>query len=213
MKRVFLPILLLACCVLFSCNLLVKSVPIDTVLWQQDGSYIRFSTNDTTYLGYSQMHYFASSYQAAPASYPGDLIEVNLIKKSGAEGAAYGFFFCCQDYNNFYRVLINGASGNLRIDKKVNGIYTMITETGFWPNVVELLSGINVPNTIQVQEVAANFYTVTIDSMYTFNFSDNELPDSGYIGFYASVGSSLFEDFPFTPADVRFQLTSPVGIP
>lgn len=199
---------------LVSCNLLISKTPDVTIAWQPDGNgYIKYSTNDSSKLGYGEFIYYSESYQAAPSSFPGATVAVNLKKASGASESAYGMIFCCQDTNDFYRVLICSETGCIRIDKKVSGNYETIEDWLQYGNLYQSLQELNVLHSIQVPQSSANSYSLIVDGQSVFTFHDTSLPNSGYSGFYLTIADSTEENFPFDPEDVRFQLTSPTTVP
>jgi hypothetical protein len=201
--------------VVSSCSLFGVNTPTKTVNWQPDGSgYIQYCTNDQKDLGYGEYYIVPGSFQVAPTSYPAGVVKVNINKISGADSYGFDILFGFQDQNNYYRLLVT-KTGKYRIDKKVAGVYSTITD---WSDIslpygVYTL-GYNTVHTFQIKQEYADSYNITMDTYVTItNLFDSSLPKSGSTGFYVSIGNSLVEDFPFTSEDVRFQMTLPIVAP
>jgi hypothetical protein len=171
-----------------------------------DGNgYLQFETNDPAYLNSGWYDWDLSTNQATTSW----TTTVTIIKNSGAIGNGAGIIFCYSDASNFYRVLV-AWNGGYRIDKKVAGAYSTIQG---WSSSVMINKGLSASNEISVQEIGANNYFLSINSVLVTNFTDSSLATGGMGGFYVSVGTSGSENFPYNSVDVRFKMTSPVSFP
>ncbi len=174
-----------------------------TVLWEQDSNGdIQFSTNNPDYKGYAFWAWLKESNQTSFSK-----IEVEVTRKSGSIFGAQGAVFCLQDERNFYAVLIS-ANCDFAILKCSNGSLGYLSD---WKKDFNLHAGLNVKNTIRVEKsVLFNDYNVFFNNNVTTTFNDSQL-NSGYCGFI--VGLSTDEQFPSTPADIRFKLLYPPLFP
>jgi hypothetical protein len=177
---------------------------VETISWKSDGyGFIQYSTNDSAKLNYS-MGCTYSSTNSAPS-----VVTATVKKISGASTYGYGVLFAVTDTNNRYRVMID-CTGYYRVDM-ISAGYTYAFQD--WTYDEAIHAGYDAQNTIAVTYSAPN-YSVAINGTHMVSFpADGTVGTSGYSGFYLSVGTSVEEDFPDTPVDVRFKMTAPVSIP
>jgi hypothetical protein len=137
-------------------------------------------------------------------------VTATVKKQSGSLYSGYGIVFCHQDSNNYYRLLID-AAGQYSIVSIVAGTHYAIIPWTTAPSV-HLNSGVGVANVISVTQQSPNNFSVNFNGTQEANFSDGNFT-GGKAGFFASVDVQTGENFPDTPEDVRFQLSSPVAYP
>jgi hypothetical protein len=198
---------------LSSCTLFGVDTPIKTIAWQPDGKgYLQYCTNDQSKSGFGEYFVVSSSYQNSPTTSSGGAIVVSFNKISGASNNGFGVVFSYQDSNNYYLFELT-LDNYYRIYKKVAGTYTAI---GDWEptfyNASQYIKNKSV-HTIEIDRGISNDYQIKIDNYSVSQFADSSIPNSGYSGYYVSIGNSLDENFPFTPEDVRFQMAAPIQSP
>jgi hypothetical protein len=177
-----------------------------TIKWQLDGNgSVQFLTNDPQYYGYT----FWDSYTQANELQM-TTVTATVEKLSGSLNSGHGIVFCYQDTNNFYRLLID-AGGHYSVYAKVGGTYITVIP---WitTNSAILNSGFGVSNIISVTQQSLHNFSVSFNGKEETQFSDNNFT-GGTSGFSTSVSPVSGENFPVTPEDVRFKLSSPVVYP
>ena len=176
---------------------------ITTITWQPDADgFTQFSTNDTNYIGWGEYHLTGALFN------PFHSVEMQAKKLSGYSNNGYGFIFCTQDTNNFYRILIT-ATGYYLISKKVSGSYShylggVWTTSGFWPSSGNLVTGLGNTNSIKVISTGGGNFDVYFNNVLETSFNDSTFA-GGRNGYYTFIGSVNDEGFP-TPMDVRVKL-------
>ncbi len=182
------------------------STSIQTIQWQLDGNgFVQFSTNDPQYYNYIFWNTYTQTYESLMST-----VTATVEKQSGSLYAGYGIVFCYQDNNNFYRLLID-AAGQYSVYSKVGGTYSAIIPWTTTPSL-HLNSGIGVENEISVIQQSPNNFSVNFNGTQETTFSDNNF-SGGKAGFCASIYDQTHENFPYTPEDIRFKLSSPVAYP
>ena len=139
-----------------------------------------------------------------------DTVTAVVKKQSGSLYGGYGIVFCYGDFNNYYRLLII-AAGQYSVYAKINGVDTAIIP---WtinasPN---LNTGVGVENVISVRQVTSGNFAIYFNGVQETTFNDMTF-SGGTAGFAAYIYTQAYENFPYTPVDVRFKLTSPVTYP
>jgi hypothetical protein len=183
-----------------------NSPPVQTIRWQLDGNgYIQFMTNDSQYYSYSFWNTYTSTNQVTMTT-----VTATVKKISGSLYSGYGIVFCYQDTNNFYRLSID-AAGQFSVYKKVAGTYTAILP---WTSSssIYLNTGVGATNIISVTQTSLNNFSVNFNGSQETTFIDNAFT-GGTAGFSAGVHDQSHENFPVTPEDIRYKMTSPVTYP
>jgi hypothetical protein len=202
-----------ACILLISCGkssndsaAAPSTTSIQTIRWQLDGNgSVQFLTNDAQYYGY----YFWNTYTQTN-ELPMSTVTATVMKQSGCLYSGYGIVFCYQDNNNFYRLLID-ADGQYSVYAKVGGTYSAIIPWTTTPSE-HLNSGVGVANVIGVTQQSPGNFLVNFNGTQETLFSDGSFT-GGKVGFYAYIDDQTGENFPYTPEDIRFKLSSPVAYP
>ncbi len=171
-----------------------------TILWEQDSNGdIQFSTNNPGHKGYAFWAWLTAANQTAFSK-----VEAEVTRKSGSINGAQGVVFCLQDESNFYAVLTT-ANSDYAVFVCDNG--NLINRYG-WKKSNDLNPGLNSKNTIRVlkgwKEGVFTIYFNNKEQAYSLT---DGLFNSGYCGFLAGISTD--EQFPQTPADVRFRLVYP----
>ena len=197
---------------LASCKQPTSETPAtETIAWQTDGNgFLQYKTNDTDKYGYGEFISISTSNSVVPTKYPGGTVTANIKRMTGAAGYGYGIMFCFQDSKNYYLFLVS-ENGGYTVYKMVAGTYTKIL--GWASATTAFYQGYGIENTISVYQEAANTYDLSVNGKYINSFTDADLANSGYAGFYVSIANSTYENFPTISEDVRFKLTAPVTAP
>jgi hypothetical protein len=201
-------LLMCAALILFvSCKQAGHEVPISTVAWQQNGAFIQYRTNDSA--KYDWGYYMTYP----PTEVSMSTVTVIAKKMSGAINYGFGMVFCVSsDFNSLYRVLIT-ADGWYQVTKKVSGTYPEpVLAIVPWVTSPLINTGYGAENEISVTQTSTHNFALSINGNLANTFGDPDFT-GGTAGFYASIGTSGAEDFPDTPVDVRFQMTSPASVP
>jgi len=77
-------------------------------------------------------------------------------------------------------------------------------------NRPQVETGYGAVNSIEVKYDGSSTFTIWFNGISVFSFSDTMF-DGGLSGFAAGIGAD--EDFPNTPVDLRYYMTSPVSLP
>jgi uncharacterized protein (TIGR02145 family) len=188
-------------------------LPVTTINFVDDGTgYFQFYTNDVANLAQSggRGYFYINTTNYAPFN----SVETEVIKNSGSL-FMFGIVFCYSDGNNYYRFLI-GTNGSYEILKIVAGAYSWYNfNTSSWqgnssfnyPISTRLNTGYGVSNKIKVIATGGGKFDLYFNGTKEASFTDTNLT-TGKTGFNAYVGTSLFENFPNTPVDVRFKQIS-----
>jgi hypothetical protein len=182
---------------------------VQTIAWQTDANgFLQYSTNDTALYGTGNRH-TNNTIQSTMTS-----VEAQVKRVSGSSGTGYGIVFCYQDSGDFYRIIIT-ETGYYRIDKRVLGInyyYTggiwSTTTPSSWPSSSHLITGYDNTNDIRVVSTGSGNFDVYFNGVYETSFNDATFT-GGDSGYDASVSDSSREQFPSTPADMRFKQIYP----
>jgi hypothetical protein len=182
---------------------------VQTIAWQTDADgFLQFSTNDTARYSTSSRH-TNNTIQSTMTS-----VEAQLKRVSGSSGTGYGIIFCYQDAGDFYRIIIT-ETGYYRIDKKISGTtycYSggtwSTTSPSPWPSSSHLNTGFGNTNDIKVVNMGSGNFYVYFNGVYETSFNDTTFT-GGDSGYDASVSDASREDFPSTPADMRFKQIDP----
>ena len=198
----------LVCILLISCghssNQSNPSTSIQTIRWQLDGNgFVQFSTNDPQLYHYIFWNAYTQSNEVEMTT-----VTATVKKQSGSLFGGYGIVFCYQDVNNFYRLLID-AAGHYNVYSKVSGTYSAIIP---WTPSTHLNNGVGVENVISVTQQSPNNFIVNFNGVQETLFGDGNFT-GGKAGFCAYIDDQADENFPNTPADIRFKLTAPVAYP
>ncbi|MCX5848739.1 MAG: hypothetical protein NTW65_04760 [Deltaproteobacteria bacterium] len=180
-----------------------------TIAWQPDADgFLQYSTNDTAL--YSTSHYHTNNTIQTTMT----AVEAQVKRISGSATTGYGIAFCYQDVDNFYQIVIVN-SGHYLISKKVSGIYYyydsglwVTTNPSSWPSSSQLNAGFDTINNIKVVNAGGGVFDVYFNGLYETSFTDTTFT-GGDSGYFAYVSSSLLENFPSTPADMRFKQIDP----
>jgi hypothetical protein len=194
-----------ACMLLLSCGGGSGSSPsIQSPTWQLDGSgFEQFITNDPQHYNSSHWFHYNSSYES-----PMSTVTATLKKQSGSPTTGYGIIFCYQDTSNFYYLSIE-THGHYHVQVKVGGSYSTILD---WSPSANLNTGYSVENIVSVVRTGPGTFAIYFNGVLETIFGDNTF-SSGYAGFWASISEQTHENFPYTPVDVRFKMSSPVIFP
>lgn len=182
-----------------------SSTSTQTIKWQLDNEgFVQLFTNDPQYYGYSFWNTYTQTNQSPMAT-----VTATVKKMSGSLSSGYGVIFCYQDNNNFYRLLIT-TGGYYCVYEKVGGTYNTIIP---WTSIPSphLNNGVGVENVISVAQPTLNNFSIYFNGSFETSFSDSNF-SGGKSGFTMSV-SPTTENFPYTPEDVRFKMSSPVTYP
>ena len=182
-------------------------------VWQIDGSYLKYYSNDPTFYGWSFWHGPVStanvSTLTAPLAKPITLV---INKVTGASDEGLGVHFFEQGSGNYYRFELYLNTKKYRLRKAVSGTLTDLVPA----TDNQYINSVGTANTIVIWQPSAGEVSVTINSHPAItNFSDSTYT-SGQIAFYASNGlpsDTVPESFPGTPEYLQFQLTSPFTYP
>ncbi len=175
---------------------------VKTILWQNDGSgFLQYSTNNVANCG-KFSNYVIDIYT------PMTTVEADVKKISGSTTNGYGIYFCAQDTNNFYRVLIS-TNGTYLVSKKQMGFF-LYDNAGTWKTSIpspwatstSLKTGYNVVNNIKVIHNGTGSFDLYFNGVKDITFIDSSFK-GGFYGLWAIVGSTTDEAFPNTPVDVR----------
>jgi hypothetical protein len=200
-------LVLAASMLLMSCGGSGSSSPsasIQTNKWQLDGNgYVQFLTNDPQYYNYSFWNSYTQTNETQMTT-----VTATVKKQSGSLNGGYGIIFCYQDSDNYYRILID-ADGHYNVVAKVAGVYSAIIP---WTPSQHLKSGVGVENVIGVSQLGPNNFSVNFNGTQETLFNDGNFT-GGRAGFSASVNVQAAENFPNTPEDLRFKLSSPLAYP
>ncbi len=199
--------------------------PVRTVTWENDGNgYYQFSTNDADKLS---MIFYATFSESAIAA--GESVVVDVIKKSGST-APGGLVFCRTkteteskiamaviDYDGWFNILEDyGTGAGLNPIPQENTDWTeSIIDTNGWVQS-GAIKGLTETNTLEITALAAGAshdFELTINGVSQGVFSLTNNRTDGNSGFTAMTGTEASEDFPETPADLRFRMTSPLAVP
>lgn len=181
-----------------------SSPSIQTIQWQLDGNgFVQFSTNDSQYYAYSFWNTYSQTSQTTMST-----VTAAVKKQSGNAGSGYGIVFCYQDNNNFYRILIE-TSGHYLVSARVGGTYSTIIP---WTASANLNSGFGAENSISVTQLSAHYFAINFNGTQETTFSDGNFT-GGRSGFYSYISDQTHENFPYTPSDARFKMSSPVTYP
>ncbi len=185
-------------------------IPTETILWEPDGSgFIQFYTNDPQYYDYLFWATISGSYMGTT----GDECIVQTKKISGYAYGSYGIVFSYYDSNNFFVLLIT-TQGSYAIYQIYAGDPY---ELQGWTSSGYLYTGYNTINTLKTIYYY-NLGGYDYQDLYLNGNNIGSIYNSpgtldGYVGFFASVTGSSYENFPSVPVDVRFKMTSPVIVP
>jgi len=201
-------LVLAVCMLLMSCgsgsDSSSPSASIQTNKWQLDGNgYVQLLTNDAQYYDYNFWNSYTQTNETQMTT-----VTATVKKQSGSLNGGYGIIFCYQDSNNFYRLLID-ADGHYSVVARVGGIYSGIIP---WTPSQHLNSGVGVENMIGVSQLSSNNFSVNLNGTQETLFNDGNFT-GGRAGFSASVNVQAAENFPNTPEDMRFKLSSPLAYP
>lgn len=201
-------LVLAACMLLMSCgsggDSSSPSASIQTSEWQLDGNgYVQFLTNDAQYYNYNFWVSYTQTNETQMTT-----VTATVKKQSGSLNGGYGIIFCYQDSNNFYRLLID-ADGHYSVIARTGGVYSVIIP---WTSSQHLSSGVGVDNVISVHQLSPNNFSVNFNGTQEVLFNDANFT-GGKAGFSASVNVQANENFPNTPEDLRFKLSSPAVYP
>ncbi len=171
--------------------------PVKTISWEDDGTgFIQYYTNDLNNLGTDKIYTYNTSVTM-------NTFKAQCKKNSGQSGQGYGFFFCFQDTDNFYRILIT-TEGKYNIYKKVGDSLFCIKD---WDASLSLNTGYKTPNTIEISR-SDNTFSIYFNDKFETTFIDASFSGGKY-GFFVAIGTTeAMEIFPKTPVDVRFKLIS-----
>jgi hypothetical protein len=140
-------------------------------------------------------------------------VEAQVKRISGNSTTGYGICFCYQVSGNSYRVLVT-TTGAYIILKKVSGITyyyvsgSWTTTNPSWPISSHLNTGFDTINDIQVINNGSGNFDVYFNGNKETSFTDSTFT-GGDSGYYAAVSDSSHENFPSTPADMRFKQIEP----
>jgi len=198
--------LLISCGQSGNSPIIVNNTPsIQTVNWQLDGSgFVQFLTNDSQYYNYNFWNTYTQTNESQMTT-----VTATVKKQSGSLSSGYGILFCYQDNNNFYRLLIT-TGGYYSVYVKVGGTYSAIIPWTSTPSL-HLNGGVGVENEISVTQQSLNDFSIYFNGTFETTFSNANF-SGGRAGFSVSV-SPTTENFPYTPEDVRFKMSSPVAYP
>jgi hypothetical protein len=203
---VFATCMLLISCGKSSDDPAAPSTSIQTIKWQLDGNgSVQFLTNDAQYYKYLFWNTYTQTNESLMST-----VTATVEKQSGCLYSGYGIIFCYQDNNNFYRLLID-AAGQYSVYSRVGGNYSAIIPWTTTPSA-HLNSGVGVANVISVTQQSPNNFSVNFNGTQETLFSDGTFT-GGKAGFCMYIGDQTGENFPNTPEDIRFKLSSPVAYP
>ncbi len=179
-----------------------------TIAWQTDADgFLQYSTNDTAL--YSTGHYHTNNTIQTTMT----AVEAQVKRISGYSNIGYGICFCYQDSGDSYRVLIT-TTGAYIILKRISGTTyyysggSWTTTNPSWPSSSHLNTGFNTINDIKVINNGSGNFDIYFNGVYETSFTDTTLT-GGDSGYYATVSDSSHENFPSTPADMRFKQIDP----
>lgn len=210
LNRIFIFMLVpVVCMLIFSCgqesDTSISSTNVQTIKWQLDGNgSVQFLTNDTQFYDYTFWNTYTQTNEIQMTT-----VTATAMKTSGCLNGGYGIVFCYHDSNNFYRLLID-ATGQYSVYARVGGTYSVIVP---WApaHTALLYSGVGVTNVISVTQQSPNNFSVIFNGTHETTFSDGNFT-GGTAGFSVGINQTG-ENFPNTPVDVRFKLSSPVSYP
>jgi hypothetical protein len=142
-----------------------------------------------------------------------DTVEAQVKRISGNSTTGYGICFCYQDSGDSYRVLVT-TTGAYIILKRVSGITyyyvsgSWTTTNPSWPSSSNLITGFGVTNDIKVVYDGSGNFDLYFNGVHEISFADSTFT-GGDSGYYASISDSSRENFPTTPADLRFKQLDP----
>lgn len=182
----------------------VQVVAVETVDFEDTGTgWIRFMTNDTAKCGYEFYQSYTSSYSTSST------ITATTRKTSGAATGYWGVVYAYTGTNNTYATVIR-QDGYYCQFKVVSGTTTIIKS---WTYSSYINKGTGVNNTISVTLSGTSYY-LYLNGSYIRSFTrDSTLGTTGYCGFLTDVQDSDTEDFPVTPVDILFTMSSPLTLP
>jgi hypothetical protein len=215
MKRLFVGLAIVSVTA-FLTNTCTQSPDIETITWEEDGSgYIQFSTNDPDYYGWAFWRSYDAAEQVAPMANP--VTGITIKMSGGFLAGGQRIIFCVQDIDNFFYFLI-AADGYYSVGECIDGTPTKILD---WTFSGTINAGIGASNTLSAAYTSGtNTMAVSVNGSQIDSFQPNT-GSSPYIqnwtggkaGFIVWISTENDEEFPDTPCDVRYQLTSPVAIP
>lgn len=177
-------------------------VPIQSSTWRDDGTglgYIQFYTNDPIDLSCNFLYRCLNSEKTMTQ------VMTQVKKVSGNANYGFGIFFCYQNSDNFYRLLID-TTGYYSVYEKVGGVYSTIID---WKFSYNLYTGYNTVNKLRVDyDSGTDTFTIYFNDIEENYFIDLSFT-GGDTGFFASTGDYSEERFPYTPLDVRFKQLEP----
>jgi hypothetical protein len=199
-----------ACLLLISCggqssNDSSSSTIVQSPTWQLDGNgFVQFVTNDPQYYQYT------SWYIIGPNENLMSTVTATIKKQSGNAGTGYGIIFCYQDNNNFYSLSIE-TTGHYHVWARIGGAYSELVS---WTASTDLNNGFGVENEVSVVQTSLYNFAVFFNGTQVRTFTDTGFNFfGGRAGLYASIYDQAHENFPSTPVDVRFKMSSPIVYP
>ncbi|HEX3043399.1 MAG TPA: LamG domain-containing protein [Bacillota bacterium] len=176
-----------------------SKIEVQSAIWRQDGSGVRFYTNDNKDLEHGFIYCYNTTQPTMTT------VSTNVIKYHGYQDGGYGILFCFQNSQNFYSLLI-ATTGYYAVFRKKDGNYSPIIS---WKSSSHLTSGYGASNTIQVSyNYPSHTFTIYFNNIQEDTFMDTYFT-GGYSGYYVSVGNSSQETFPKTPVEVEFHQLTP----
>jgi hypothetical protein len=175
-------------------------------VWAPDGDgYLQFKADNPSAKGGWWNKSFPGDDSLLLSANP---VTVSMKKVSGMDIQGFGFLYCFQDDNNFYRILINTKSQFI-VQKCQAGSYTTLVP---WTASSALQKGFMQVNKVSVAQPTRDSFVVTFndDASRQVSYSDPAF-SAGRVMLYVTVG--LQEDFPSAPEDVRFKIMTPVAYP
>lgn len=195
-----------ACFLLISCGGggSDSSPSIQSPTWQLDGNgFVQFITNDSLYYQYNFWSTSNLTYES-----PMSTVTATIKKQSGSPNSGYGIIFCERDNDNFYLLMIH-TGGRYSVTKRVAGATLGIISLTTSAN---LHTGFGVENEVSVVQTSPYNFTVRFNGTQETTFQDFDFFE-GRAGFYVYVSDQTRENFPNTPVDVRFKMSSPITAP
>ncbi|MEI6705083.1 MAG: Ig-like domain-containing protein, partial [Deltaproteobacteria bacterium] len=183
-------------------------------IWQIDeNGFVRYYCNDAACYGHAiGMGSLGSANNTRLTATAANPFAFQVKKVSGSSGQGYGIQFCGNGRTSYYRFTI-ATNGQYRFQKSVEG---KMTDLVHWTNSNAIIRGDNKVNTISTWQPAAGEISISINGTIVIDkFSDSTF-STGFLSVYASnasPNSSIPDNFPAIPEDIRYKVTSPFAYP